>query len=562
MTAAARFAAHALETRFADLPAAAVERAKVYVLDSLGVGIAGSSVEGGEGLLRVASGWGDPAVPVWGRTARLSAPAAAFLNAWQMHNQEYDCLHEGAVVHAMAAVLPAALAAAELRGGASGAELIAAVAVGVDIAAGLGLASRAGFRFFRPGTAGGFGAVAAAARLLGLDRPALEAAFAWQLAQVSGTMQAHTEGSPILPAQIAFNARAAAAILRAGDAGLQRGPRGVRGTLRLSRRVRGRLRARAGAGEPRPRLAHRRVQPQAVSRRARHPRRHRGRAGAAAEHGFAAADVARVESIAPPLIVRLVGRPPRPDAGASYARLCMAYAVAKTLQHGALDLADFRGEALADPETHALAARVETRDDGNADPNALAPQTVVVHLARRHARSTWRGETMLAHPARPLTREQHLEKFQRCLAFSAEPLAADAAARLIEAVDRLEEMADVRRLGKAGGQSWFQSGTLKATAAPGSFARRNPGERESSLMATASGKTEGRHRCVMPSWLTAVVLALLVLAGVAVWRWDGAAFPACPAASARRGRFRRPSTEAARTARALKLPPRPAVVEP
>src|SRR5258708_27797918 len=109
----------------------------------------------------------------------------------------------------MARVLPAALAAAELAGGATGAELITAITVGVDIAAGLGLASRAGFRFFRPGTAGGFGATAAAARLLGLDKEALQAAFAWQLAQASGTMQAHVEGSPILPAQLAFNARAA-----------------------------------------------------------------------------------------------------------------------------------------------------------------------------------------------------------------------------------------------------------------------------------------------------------------------------------------------------------------
>src|ERR1700750_1849223 len=209
MTAASRFAEQAIQTRFSDLPAAAVERAKVYLLDSLGVRIAGSPVEGGNGLLRVASGWGDPAVPVWGRAARLSAPAAVFLNAWQMHNQEYDSLHEGAVVHAMASVLPAALAAAELAGGASGAELITAVAVGVDIAAGLGLASQAGFRFFRPGTAGGFGATAAAARLLGLDKSALEAAFAWQLAQASGTMQAHAEGSPTLPVQLAFNARAA-----------------------------------------------------------------------------------------------------------------------------------------------------------------------------------------------------------------------------------------------------------------------------------------------------------------------------------------------------------------
>lgn len=445
MTAAARFAAHAIDTRFADLPAAAVQSAKVFVLDSLGVGIAGSSVEGGEGLLRVASGWGAAAVPVWGRTARLAAPAAAFLNAWQMHNQEYDCLHEGAVVHAMAAVLPAALAAAELRGGASGAELIAAVSVGVDIAAGLGLASRTGFRFFRPGTAGGFGAVAAAGRLLGLDRPALEAAFAWQLAQVSGTMQAHTEGSPILPVQIAFNTRAALQSCEMATLGFTAARAVFEGPY-------GYLALFEGAHELEPvlaslgrdwRLAEFSHKPFPAGRAT-----HGGIEGVRvlqAEHGFAAADVARVEVIAPPLIVRLVGRPSKPDAGASYARLCMAYAVAKTLKHGGLDLAHFRGEALADPETYALAARVETRDDGNPDPNALAPQTVVVHLNDGRA-LTWRGETMLAHPARPLTREQHLEKFRRCLAFSAEPLAPEAEVRLIESVDRLEALEDVRVL--------------------------------------------------------------------------------------------------------------------
>ncbi len=93
-----------------------------------------------------------------------------------MHTQEYDFLHQGAVVHAMASVLPPALAAAEARGGVSGKELI--VAVGRR-----GYRRRAwtcitGFRFFRPATAAGFGAVAAAGRLLGLDRKALEAAFA------------------------------------------------------------------------------------------------------------------------------------------------------------------------------------------------------------------------------------------------------------------------------------------------------------------------------------------------------------------------------------------------
>lgn len=445
MTAAARFAAHALETRFSDLPEAAVERAKVYVLDSLGVGIAGSSVEGGDGLLRVASGWGNQAVPVWGRAVRLSAPAAAFMNAWQMHNQEYDCLHEGAVVHAMATVLPAALAAAELRGGVSGAELIAALAVGVDVAAGLGLASRSGFRFFRPGTAGGFGATAAAARVLGLDKRTLEAAFAWQLGQVSGTMQAHTEGSPILPAQLAFNARAAlqscelAKLGFAPTSAVFEGPYGYLSVFEGAFALEPILQSLGREW----RIAQFSHKPFPAGRAT-----HGGIEGVMAlqaQHGFTAADVARVEIEAPPLIVRLVGRPLLPQSGASYARLCMAYAVAKVLQKGAVDLADYRGAALSDPVTHELAARVETRDDGNPDPNALAPQAVTVRLKNGRDFS-WRCETMLANPARPLTHDQHLAKFRRCLDFAATTLSPGSGERLIETVSRLEELDDVRLL--------------------------------------------------------------------------------------------------------------------
>jgi 2-methylcitrate dehydratase PrpD len=164
-----------------------------------------------------------------------------------------------------------------------------------------------------------------------------------------------------------------------------------------------------------------------------------------ARHGFVADDVAQVEISAPPLIVRLVGRPPRPDMGASYARLCMAWTVARVLQNGALDLADFRGHALADLATLELARRISLKSDGNPDPNALAPQRLVVRL-RNGAELAWSCETMLANPARPLTTDQHLAKFRRCLAFAATKLPADTPARLIDAVGRLETLEDVRLL--------------------------------------------------------------------------------------------------------------------
>jgi hypothetical protein len=52
------------------------------------------------------------------------------------------------------------------------------------------------------------------------------------------------------------------------------------------------------------------------------------------------------------------------------------------------------------------------------------------------------------NPARPLTRSQHLAKLHRCLDFSATEVPANTAERLMDAVDRLEELEDVRPLSR------------------------------------------------------------------------------------------------------------------
>jgi aconitate decarboxylase len=105
----------------------------------------------------------------------------------------------------------------------------------------------------------------------------------------------------------------------------------------------------------------------------------------------------------PPASTICRGRPDRTASEPSYARLCMAYVVARMLQHRTLDSTQFCGAALTDPATHALAARVRSESDGNPDPNALAPQAVTVRLADGRA-LTWRCEAMLARPSRPLDR--------------------------------------------------------------------------------------------------------------------------------------------------------------
>ncbi len=444
--AAERFARHALDMRFDDLNEDAIGQAKVFILDTIGVGISGSTAGGADGLRQAAGSWGvgDEAI-VWGRRGRVPAPAAALLNGFQIHCQEYDCVHEGAVLHPMATLLPALLAIADRKGGVSGRDLMAAVAVGCDISAGLGIASRSAMRFFRPATAGGFGATAGVARLMGLDLETTCNAFGLQYAQTSGTLQPHVEGSVALPLQVGLNSRAALQACDLAAHGLP-GPRdvfeGPYGYLRLFE----------GEWELEPvfdklgkawRIAELSHKPYPAGR-ATH-------AGVEAlirlrqERPFALEEVESVTIVGPPVTARLCSRPDLPNPTQNYARLCMSYIAAKVLLHGEIDLAHYRGDHLTDAETHRVAQRVKMLSDGGNDPNALVPVSTTIKLTNGETLS-WNCKDMLASPTRRLTREQHLTKFRRCWEFAEAPLTDAARDKLIDLVDHLEDVADVREL--------------------------------------------------------------------------------------------------------------------
>jgi 2-methylcitrate dehydratase PrpD len=446
LRASERFARHAIQTRFEDLPGEAVLHAKTFILDTLGVGISGSTADGAQHLLDAAKGWGNGAdAQVWGRHDRVPAPTAALLNGFQVHCQEFDCVHEQAVLHPLATLLPAVMAFAEREGGVSGRDLLTAVAVGVDVSTTLGMASRERLRFFRPATAGGFGALAAVGRLAGLDTETLARAFGLQYAQTSGTMQPHVEGNVALPTQVGFNARAA---LQSADLARQ-GMLGPRDTFEGPY---GFMPMFEGVWDLAPGLERlgQDWQISAVS----HKPFPAGRAGHGgieglmhlrAREAFEVAAIERVSVFGPPLIVRLCARPDLPDPTGNYARLCMAFIGAKVLQHGRIDLSHYRGAALTDARTHELAKLFTMEMDGNPDENALTPHELVVRM-KDGAEHRWRCEAMLASPSRRLTRDQHLAKFRDCCGYAADTLAPARIDGLIEMVDHLEQIGDMRDL--------------------------------------------------------------------------------------------------------------------
>ena len=443
-TASQLLARHALAVRYEHLTADAIAQAKVFLLDTFGVGISGSTAYGADELMTASQGWGaGTEATVWGRKERVPASAAAMLNAFQVHCQEYDSVHEPAVLHPLATTLSASVAFAERHGGISGKDLLVAAAVGVDIAAGLGMASKSPMSFFRPATAGGFGAVGAVGKLMGLTEAELVSAFGIQYAQTSGTLQPHVEGSVTLPLQVGVNSRAA---LQSADMARA----GIDGPLDVFEGKYGYLRLFEGEWDLEPVL-------QSLGRRWRiaelsHKPYPSGRATHAGvegiirlrhDHGFGVDDVDSITISGPPVTARLCSRPDLPDPSPNYARLCMSYVAAKVLLNGEIDLAHYRGAELTDPATHALASRIRMVANTNPDPNALVP--VDVEITLKSGRTVaWHCDAMLASPTRRLTREQHLTKFRRCCDFAAAPMPERQRDALIASVDDIETMADVR----------------------------------------------------------------------------------------------------------------------
>jgi 2-methylcitrate dehydratase PrpD len=445
------FASHVTRLRPEDLPPGTVAAAKRLIADTLAVGAAGSAAPWADVLAAQAAGWGrgrGHEATVWGTRARLPAPAAALVNAYQVHALEFDAFHEGAVVHPMTALLPAVLAHAERVGGVSGADLLVAVAAGVDVAVGLGLAATQPMRFFRPATAGGFGAVAALGRLAGLDASALIDAFGIFYGQVAGTMQPHHEGSPVTALQMGAAARAAVTAVDLARAGMP-GPRevlaGPYGYLRLFEGDQhdvepvlwdlGRRWHVIGTSQkpfPCGRYTH------GTLDALRHLR---------AEHGFLPTDVARLLVRLPPLAARLVGRPWRTDPAPGYARLCLPYVAAVMLLRGEVTLGDFTPERLREAEVDDLARRVEVTVDAGASPQGIVPQTIRVELrdGRAHER---RVDCVLGHPDNPLSDGAHRFKVVTAMKTALTPLGTTQSGRVLGLTERLEGVADAGLLAR------------------------------------------------------------------------------------------------------------------
>lgn len=165
-------ARYLVEARYEDLPPAVRKEGVRTLLNWVGVAVGGSQHETVERALRALKPFSGPEqASLPGRTERLDIMNAAFLNGVASHIFDYDDTHLKTIIHPAGPVVSAILALSEYRP-VSGRDFLNALVLGVETECRIGNAvypNHYDVGWHITGTAGVFGAAAAAGKLLGLS---------------------------------------------------------------------------------------------------------------------------------------------------------------------------------------------------------------------------------------------------------------------------------------------------------------------------------------------------------------------------------------------------------
>ncbi len=437
----ARFIAN---TRYDAIPPRALETAKIAIMDSLGVAIAGTREESAEiaGRLVREERAKEEAI-IYGQRFKSSAMQAAFVNGTAAHAHDFD--HSFVVGgQPTSPVIPAAFALGEALG-VNGKQILEAYIVGFEVTARLIFAVQVagGGGWHANGTIGSFGASAACARLLGLKESEIEMALGITASMASGVSS--NFGTMTKPLHVGLAARNGVFSARLAKSGFTANAQtlearngffdsyyhgGKPDTLVFEDL--GRVYALEKYGvrfKPYPcgGLSHTAIY---ATIRLRN------------EHQLTPDRVAHVDVEVPAdTAAPLVYRVPRTGLEGKFS---MPYLIARALIDGNVMLETFTDEAVRKQDVLQLLEKVEMKIDPKLQSGAdgSRPATVTIRLKD--------GQTQTLHqrfpkgsPEVPMTRDELQAKFRAC----SRGVISDASAeRTLAYVDRLETMSSIRPL--------------------------------------------------------------------------------------------------------------------
>ena len=433
--------------RAADVPPPAQQVLRRMLLAVAGTALAGAG-EDGIGALRdlLRERGGTPQATAFVFGDRLPAAAAARFNGTLCRALDYcDAMAPGP--HIGSSLLPAALAAAELAGGCSGAEFVAALATGAEVASRLNLAESQYDGFDPTGVLVVFAATAAAARILQLTPQQTLHALALAFNRCGGSFQSNVDGTlavRMVQGWVAETGVDCAQLARRGVTGPPNFVGGHYGYAHLFGRD------RFDSGAVLRDLGHEWRLQRVVFKKYPSCGVTQGVTELALalvhEEGLRADQVDAAEVRLPPYAHRLVGHRfqvgtnPRVDA-----QFSAAYCVANAFERSGSRLAHFAPAQVADPRVHALIGRIKVVADATLD--ARGHTAVDLRVRTTDGRTLERAlDIAPGFPGAGLSDAQHRARFDDCVAYAPRRPPPVQVEQLVAAIEGIDAQADARQL--------------------------------------------------------------------------------------------------------------------
>ena len=412
-----------------------------------GTALAGAAEDGVpalRALLRERGGAAQAATLVFGD--RLPAVAAARFNGTLCRALDFcDAMAPGP--HIGSSLFPAALAAAELAGGCSGVEFVAALAAGAELSSRLNLSESQYDGFDPTGVLVVFAATAAASRVLKLTAKQTLHALALAFNRCGGSFQSNVDGTLAVRVVQGFVAETGVDCAQMAQRGITGPPNFIQGHYGYAHLYgRDRLDVSAittGLGHEwrLQRMVFKKYPSCGVTQGVTELA-----LAMVHEEGLTVEQVRSARVRLPPYAHRLVGHAfqiganPRVDA-----QFNAGYCVANALQRRGSKLSHFAPAQVSDAQLRPLIDRIEVVCDAalNARGHTAVDLEVTTTTGRVLARTL---DVAPGFPGAELSDAQHRARFDDCVAYAPHPPSATQAERLLAAIEGVSALDDARQL--------------------------------------------------------------------------------------------------------------------
>ena len=444
MTISQELARFTVDARYDDFPPEVVLAAKDAFLDWLGSAAAGAEKPPGQIMLAVVEEMGgNPEATVLSTGKKTSSIMAALVNGAISHIVELDDVHKASILHAGAAIIPAALAAAE-KAGASGKSLLEGIVVGYEVAIRIGEAVTPAHYYYwhTTGTVGTYGAAAAAGKILGLNEEQMTDALGSAGTQAAGLWEFLADGAMskhLHPGKSCLNGLLSALLAQKGFTAAKKILEGEKGFVRATAEEFDLEKITSGLGQGYKILEN--------CYKIHASCRHTHHAidvvlELVKQHNLEPEQIAKIVVKTYPIAIDITGNFAPDSLYAAKFSLPFCVSLAATARKAGIN--EFSPENLNDPAIRALLSKVELVED--AEITALYPEkwpAVIEITDIAGATHAGRTDYPQGDPENPVTHEQLVDKFRELakLHFS-----LAGVENMIVAVDELENITDLSEM--------------------------------------------------------------------------------------------------------------------